>query len=56
MENKYKNINFRINEDLFVEMDELRSKGLNWSAVLRDFIRETIAKNNSKKPTETVSQ
>ena len=42
-------VNFRVDKDLFLEMELIREKlGINWSFSLRDFIQEKI---NELKPT-----
>ena len=37
-------VNFRVNDDLFVDMELVREKlGVNWSFALRDFIKNKVA-------------
>ena len=37
-------VNFRVNDDLFVDMELVREKlGVNWSFALRDFIQNKAA-------------
>ncbi|HHR0797918.1 TPA: hypothetical protein ACS26F_003185 [Serratia marcescens] len=37
-------VNFRVNDDLFADMELVREKlGVNWSFALRDFIQEKVS-------------
>ena len=37
-------VNFRVNDDLFLDMELVREKlGVNWSFALRDFIQDKVA-------------
>ena len=36
-------VNFRVNDDLFTDMELVREKlGVNWSFAIRDFIQEKV--------------
>lgn len=46
--NKVGHVHFRIEDSTADEMEELRQKGFNWSAVLREQIKSIIQANRNK--------
>jgi len=51
-----KHITVRVENEDREEMEILRSKGLNWSALIRQYIKKTIAENKDNTALEIISK
>lgn len=51
-----KHITIRVENNDREEMEALRSKGLNWSALIRQYIKKTIAENRDNTALEIISK